>query len=307
MKGLYTKADRGGRVMKKKKDRKPLLPWLVVLIALVAAGLVVYFVLSERAQEKKRVEEAGEPERKITPDQEARTPLTVEKEPIAPATEEAVEKEPADAEDHCSEIEDRVQDFLSYLNKEAYVQDLVTDKDIYERFETLMQKLSSHPPIPAGEGLDSLTMTKNVYHFYRVLDEDEIRLIKQILKNEADSLEINLETFFQWLLPADPCPDLDQARPSLDVLYQYAGFLLNTIGGRAYLFRRSTPVRLLTSYYALLIVHEADKRGKNTYGIDIFPEISRLAREISAYPDFQLQNIYIHQLMELQNYYLERR
>jgi hypothetical protein len=294
--------------MKKNKNRKPLLPWLVVLIALAAAGLVVYFALSERAQEKKRVEEAGgEPDRKITPDQKARAPLTDEREPIPPVTEEAMEKEPTDAEDRCSEIEDRVQDFLSYLNKETYVQEIPTDKDINECFKTLMQKLSSHPPIPAGEGLDSLTMTKNVYHFYRVLDEDEIRLIKQILKNEAEYLEINLETFFQWLLPADPCPDLDQARPSLDVLYQYAGFFLNTIGGRAYLFRRSTPVRLLTSYYALLIVHEADKRGKNTYGIDIFPEISRLAKEISAYPDFQLQNTYIQQLTELQNYYLERR
>ena len=222
-------------------------------------------------------------------------------------TEETVEKEPIDAEDRCREIEDRVQDFFTYLNKEAYIQDLETDTDIDERFETLMEKLSSQPPVPAGEGLDSLTMTRNVYHFYRVLDEDEIRLIKQILKNEAQYLEINLDTFFQWLMPAESCPDLDQARPSLDVLYQYAGFFLNTIGGRAYLFRRAAPVRLLTSYYALLIVHEADKRGENTYGIDIFPEISRLAREISVYPDFELQNTYIQQLTELQDYYLERR
>ena len=196
---------------------------------------------------------------------------------------------------------------FKYLNKEAYVQDVGTDTDIYERFETLMEKLSSQPPIPAGEGLDSVTMTRNVYHFYRVLEEDEIRLIKQILKNEADDLEINLDTFFQWLIPADPCPDSDQDRPSLDVLYQYAGFFSNTIGGRAYLFRRPTPVRLLTSYYALLIIHEADKRGKNTYGIDIFPEITRLAREISLYPDFELQNTYLQQLTELQDYYLERR
>ena len=295
----------------KKKNGRPLLPWLFVLIGLVAAVLVVYFVLSERAQEEKRVEEAGEPDRKITPDQKARAPLIDEEEPVVEKasvlTEETVEKEPADAEDRCSEIEDRVQEFLSYLNKEAYVQDLETDRDVYELFETLMEKLSSHPPVPAGEGLDSLTMTKNVYHFYRVLEEDEIRLTKQILKNEAEYLEINLDTFFQWLMPADPCPDLDQVRPSLDVLYHYAGFFLNTIGGRAYLFRRATPVRLLTSYYSLLIIHEADRRGENTYGIDIFPEITRLAREIGVYPDFELQNTYIQQLTELQDYYLERR
>ena len=297
----------------KNRNKRPLLPWLFVLIGLVAAGLVVYFILAERAQEEKKVEEAGAPDRKTTPDQKAKAPLIDEERPVEPVekasvlTEEAMEKELADAEDRCSEIKDRVQDFLSYLNKEAYVQDLETDTDIYERFETLMEKLSSQSPIPAGEGLDSLTMTKNVYHFYRILDEDEIRLTKQILKNEAEYLEINLETFFQWLMPADPCPDLDETRPSLDVLYPYAGFFLNTIGGRTYLFRRSTPVRLLVSYYSLLIIHEVDKRGENTYGIDIFPEVSRLAREISVYPDFQLQNTYIQQLTELQNYYLERR
>jgi hypothetical protein len=291
----------------KKKKRKALLPWLFVFICLAAAGLVVYFVLSERAQEEKRVEDAGEPDSKTTPDQKARAPIADEKETVPPVTEEAMEKEPADAEDRCSEIKDRVQDFLSYLNKKAYVQDLEKDEDIYEHFEALMEKLSSHPPIPAGEGLDSLTMTKNVYYFYRVLDEDEIRLIKQVLENEAEDLEINLETFFQWLMLADLCPDLDQARPFLNVLYQYAGFFLNTIGGRAYLSRRTVPVRLLTSYYSLLIIHEADKKGKNTYGIDIFPEIIRLAREISVYPDFELQNTYIQQLTELQDYYLERR
>lgn len=294
----------------KKKNKKPFLPWLLILIGLAAAGLVVYYVLSERTPEEKRVEEAAESDRNITPDQKARAPLIDEKEQPAEkasVTEEAVEKEPADAEVRCSEIEDRVHDFLSYLNKEAYVQDLESDTDIYECFETLMEKLSSDPPIPAGEGLDSLTMTKNVYHFYRVLDEDEIRLAKQILRNEAEHLEINMDTFFQWLMPPDSCPEMDQARPSFDVLYQYAGFFLNTIGGRAYLFRRSTPVRLLTSYYALLIIHEADKRGINTYGIDIFPEISRLAKEISVYPDFELQNTYIRQLTQLQDYYLERR
>ena len=295
----------------KKKKRKPPLLWLYVLIGLVAVGLVIYFGLSERTLEDKKVEETGEPDRKTTPDQKQKAPLIDEEESIVEKasvlTEEAAEKRSADVEDRCSEIEDRIQEYFSYLNKEAYIQDMITDTDIYERFETLIEKLSSHPPIPAGEGLDSLTMTRNVYHFYRVLDDDEVRLIKQILKNEAEYLEINLDTFFQWLMPAEPCPDLDQARPSLDVLYQYAGFLLNTIGGRAYLSRRTTPVRLLTSYYALLIVHEADKNGKNTYGIDIFPEISRLARDISVYPDFEFQNTYIQKMTELQNYYLERR
>jgi hypothetical protein len=295
----------------KKKKTSSVFPWLCLLIGLAAVGLVVYFFLEERTPKEEKMEDTVTPDSEIMPEQRAKPPLIEEEEEpverVSPLLEEAMEKEPAHSEDRSSEIEDRVQDFLSSLSKEDYVQDLETDTSIHERFEILMQKLSSQPPIPAGEGLDSLTMTKNVYHFYRVLDEDEIRLTKQILENEADYLEINLDTFYQWLMLADTPPDSDQTRPSLEVLYQYAGFFLNTIGGRAYLFRRPTPVRLLITYYSLLIIHEADKRGENTYGIDIFPEISRLAREISVYSDFQLQNTYIQKLTELQNYYLERR
>jgi hypothetical protein len=105
----------------------------------------------------------------------------------------------------------------------------------------------------------------------------------------------------------DRCPDPEEVRPSLDVLYYYAGFFLNTIGGRAYLFRRALGVRLLCSYYSLLIVHEADKQGKNSYGIDIFPFIAPLGKEILLYPNFHFTNDYILKLNELEKYYIQRR
>nr|NIR13583.1 hypothetical protein [Desulfobacterales bacterium] len=179
--------------------------------------------------------------------------------------------------------------------------------DSYERFKGVMMKLSSEPPVPAGENMDTLIMTRNIYHFYRLLENEDIRLIREIMRNEADSLELNLDIFYKWLMLGDQCPDPEKTRPSLEVLYQYAGFFLNTIGGRAYLYRRPLNVRLLISYYSLLIVHEADKKGKNSYGIDVFPEITPLAREISLYPDFHFQNEYILQLTQLQNYYLKKR
>jgi len=118
---------------------------------------------------------------------------------------------------------------------------------------------------------------------------------------------MNLELFYKCLMLGDRCPDREQIRPPLDVLYKYAGFFLNTIGGRAYLFRRPMGVRLLISYYCLLIIHEADKRGKNSYGIDIVPEIVPLAKEISIFPDFMFQSEYLHRLTKLQNYYLAKR
>ena len=297
----------------KKKKRSPLFPWLFILVGLVAAGFIAYMITADRAHEEKKKEGVRAPDTAGMPgEKDSMAPAEMAQPPERPREklplpEEPTEKGPSGQEVYCEEIEKRVRELFTYLSQEVHIQDQVTDIDIYDRFKTVLAKLSSQPPIPAGEGMDSLTMMENVYHFYRILDEEEIRLIRQILKNEVDSIEMNLGTLYEWLMPTGPCPNVEETRPSLDVLYSYAGFFLNTIGGRAYLFRRSAPVRLLVSYYSVLIVHEADKRGKNTYGIDVFPEISRLAKEISAYPDFQLQNTYIQQLTELQNDYLETR
>ena len=61
------------------------------------------------------------------------------------------------------------------------------------------------------------------------------------------------------------------------------------------------------TYYSILIIHDADKKGKNNYGIDIFPEIEPLTKEIGIFPDFRFRNEYISRLMEIKNYYAEKR
>ena len=120
-------------------------------------------------------------------------------------------------------------------------------------------------------------------------------------------MEISLEMFYRWLTLGDRCPDPENIRPSTTVLYQYAGFFINTTGGRAYLFRRPSGLRLLVSYYCVLIVHEANKKGRNRCGIDIFPLIKPLKNEIRYYPDFQFQEEYIAQLGQIEDYYRKKR
>jgi hypothetical protein len=291
----------------------------------VAAALVAYFLFQGKKREESKVEERTVEERKAeerkaeekktslgepAPTKEEGAPQVAAKTPVRgePTLPKGVkEGRPSEKEDYCSKIEKGVQDFFTYLNKERYVRNLEAGMDSYERFKGVMMKLSSEPPVPAGENMDTLIMTRNIYHFYRLLESEDIRLIREIMRNEADSLELNLDIFYKWLMLGDQCPDPQKTRPSLEVLYQYAGFFLNTIGGRAYLYRRPLNVRLLISYYSLLIVHEADKMGNNSYGIDVFPEVTPLAREISLYPDFHFQNEYILQLTQLQNYYLKKR
>ncbi len=314
----------------KKRGRRRFWSRLIILLVLVAAVVAAYFLFQEKDREQREAVETeveerkaeeskpeeSEPEEKKTSVGEA-APFKKERAPQVAAKPtakgettlpEAVEEAgPTEMEDYCNKIENGVQEFFAYLNKERYVRNLEADMDSYKRFKSVMMKLSSEPPVPAGENMDTLIMTRNIYHFYRLLENEDIRLIREILRNEADSLELNLDIFYKWLMLGDQCPDPEKTRPPLEVLYQYAGFFLNTIGGRAYLYRRPLNVRLLIGYYSLLIVHEADKKGKNSYGIDVFPEITPLAREISLYPDFHFQNEYILQLTQLQNYYLKKR
>jgi hypothetical protein len=284
--------------------------WLLlfILLVVVAAGLVGYLIGKERGPDEKEIPVVKKIPGEVEPVPQVRLKAPIKEE--ANLIEDISETKPPDQpdqEDYCTQIENGVLDFFRYLNNKNYIQRLEAGKDTYDHFQSLIRKLSAQPPIPAGEGMDPRIMTKNIFHFFRALDKNDLRLLKAIMRNEADTLDMNLDIFYKWFMLGDQCQDPEGLRPSLDVLYQYAGFFLNAIGGRAYLFRRPLEVRLLVTYYCLLIVHEADKRGKNIYGIDIFPEIEPLAREISFYPDFHFQNEYILKLTSLQNYYINKR
>ncbi|MBW2334191.1 MAG: hypothetical protein JRF06_03705 [Deltaproteobacteria bacterium] len=147
----------------------------------------------------------------------------------------------------------------------------------------------------------------NIYHFYRALELKDLTLIKLILKNEADTMEINFALFYKWLMSNDECGQKEGIPPTLDILYRYAGFLVNSIGGRAYIFRRETRLRLLLYYYSLLIIHEADKKKMNNFGVDITPFLEPLAEEIENYKFLYFRKEYAGRLINLKDYYVKKR
>jgi hypothetical protein len=290
------------------------LKWVVIILVFLGAAILAgYLVGKETLREKpegavsqqEAVKEPGPPPVKTEVPEEKKPVVTEKMQKEIPPP---VEKEkPLEPEAQCVQVEGEVLDFFRYLDTKPYIQHIENGANTYDHFKGLIRRLCSRPPIPAGEAIDEGLITKNVFHFYRVLNKKDIRLTKEVLTNEAGTLEMNLDLFYRWLMLGDRCPDPEHVRPSLDVLYHYAGFFLNTIGGRSYLFRRALGLRLLCSYYSLLIVHEADKQGKNSYGIDIFPFIAPLGKEILLYPNFHFKNDYIHKLNELEKYYLQRR
>lgn len=289
--------------MKKPRGRK--VPWLVIALAVCLAVAAGYFFGKSRGGKPSPPAQA---ERAVPPTDTAfkaapETPSAREKIFVG-KVEEALK--PETVGDECSKIREDLRDFFEYLDKKPYVQEIEPGVKTRQWFNRILKKLSAHPPIPAGEGLDPVAIANHVFYFFRNLERTELRLLKAIMENEASTLEANMHIFFKWLALGDRCPEAGEVRPPDEVVYSYAGFFLNTIGGRAYLFRNSPGIRWLVTYYCLLIVHDADKRGKNTYGIDLTPHLRALTAEMSYQRDFLFQTEYLKRLEDLQGFYRGR-
>jgi len=84
--------------------------------------------------------------------------------------------------------------------------------------------------------------------------------------------------------------------PPFDDLYEYSHFFLNTLGGTAYLFRLESRMRILLFYYSTMIIHEANVREINKYGIDIRPYIKVLEDELNNYSMFYYSDKYLNEI-----------
>jgi len=295
--------------MKKKRGSRVWL-WILLLVIVAAAGYYLYARMTEKPKEAPTAQ--GEPSAPTLPPQkpgESREEkIQAPPEPAPPALTGKEDREKATvSEADCEKMGEDVSDFFRYLDKQVYLQKIHPDLDSQARFQEVLQKLVSRPPVPAGEGIDHRIMIGNLYHLFRTLSRQDIHLIQAVIEHEQDALEANLMVFYQWLTAGDSCLDPEKIRPPFQAAYSYAGFFLNTTGGRAYLYRRPTGLRLLLSYYCLLIVHDADRKGLNTYGIDTASFIRPLRDELIHYPDLQFQRDYVERLSRMEEYYLHKR
>jgi hypothetical protein len=108
-----------------------------------------------------------------------------------------------------------------------------------------------------------------------------------------------MKTFYQWFTMDDGGKASLKGRPSMAAMYEYAGYLLNTLGGRSYLLRRNPKVRALTTYYCVLILDRANDEELNSKGIDIRPYIKSSLLDIKNQMGLIHQKEYITRLSEL--------
>lgn len=277
---------------------------LLLVIALIAGALLVFYYTYFGSESKKQPTFQEEGKRELSEEKDI-----IAQSPTVSAPQKRlgeVQSKAMRVEDECQKMERDLEEFFTYLDKKDYVRELRIGEGTFKHFTKIIRALSLDLPIPAGEGFNYDMIIKNIYHFYRILDLKDLKLIKLILKNETDTMEINLALFYKWLMSNDECGQKEGIPPTLDTLYRYAGFLVNSIGGRAYLFRRETRLRLLLYYYSLLIIHEADKKKMNSFGVDITPFLEPLAEEIENYQFLYFRKEYAGKLINLRNYYLKK-
>lgn len=205
---------------------------------------------------------------------------------------------------NCAHLADGVEAFFDTLDTRPYLQQFQLEKKSSVYFPELIQKLVDNPPVVTGETDDLFTILQNTAHFFRIIGKKNILVLKGILDRERDTFEQVLADFYQLT----EYPDCLQQRFNLEIgndpLYQYAGFFLNTMGGRLYLFRRDSMSRMVVNYYAILIIDQANREGRNRYGIDIGHAIDSLIAEIeNSNIDLRMRDHYLETLYGLEQNY----
>lgn len=193
-----------------------------------------------------------------------------------------------------------IDSFFTTLDNRDYIKDFELDasSDVY--FPKLIQNLVDNPPIVSGETDDLFTILQNTAHFFRILGKKNILVLKGILDRERDTFEQTLSDFYRLTDDPEALKEHFNITIGDDELYAYAGFFLNTMGGRLYLFRRDSMSRMVVSYYAIMIIEKANKEGRNKYGIEIKDAIDNLIIEIeSSRIKLKMRDEYLDELYDL--------
>ncbi len=182
----------------------------------------------------------------------------------------------------CSEPEKRLNAFYTHLDRQPYMMAYGLKETSQDHFTVLIAKLLDHPPKVTRESDDLYTILRNTAHFFRIAGKDNILMLQGILNSENKKLEQILADYY-FLISTPECGRTKYAENiSNDDLYEYGCFFLNTMGGRLYLFRRDSLSRMVVTYYAILLVDDANNQQNNRHGINLKPAVSMLLSEMET-------------------------
>lgn len=204
---------------------------------------------------------------------------------------------------NCKKVTAQTVAFFQYLDSKAYMIWPGINMRAEELFEDVFNRMAANPPTNVGEMDNLYNLIRNVTHFYRILGKDRINLIKEILSSESAVVEPAMAVMFTWITVCDQVNSKSGEPVKLNTLYQYASFFLNTLGGRGYLLRRDSKLRMLVNYYALRVLDMANDARLNAYGIDLRPHLDYIFYDINNQKGLMYRQRYLSHLAALKDKY----
>lgn len=205
--------------------------------------------------------------------------------------------------EECELLGNKLYNFFIHIDSEEYMKHFALEEPAQTYFIRLAYNLLDNPPVVSRESDDLYTILKNMAHFFRIIGKDNILLIKAILDRERDKIEDVASELYQWMAIGSCQNNRLEFTAPIEKTYEYAGFFLNTMGGRSYLFRRDSRSRLLVNYYSVLIVAGANEKGLNRHGINLSLIIPQLIQEIESTSQLIYKENYLDQLYTLMEKY----
>lgn len=206
----------------------------------------------------------------------------------------------------CQETTKFIENFFQHLDNQKYLKKYNIEPDSKTYFIALMQRTLDNPPVVSGETDDLYTILQNTAHFFRIIGNTNIVILKNILSNEKTEFE-NIAAKLYSLVTSHVCAEHNfDLKINNTSLYEYAGFFLNTMGGRLYLFRRDSISRMVISYYSILLIDKANIESFNRHGIELSTSIDLLISEMESTTNtLKLKETYLNTLYALQEQYLQ--
>ncbi len=299
--------------MEKQKSKKTF-NIIIILLITILSGFIIFSFLNKWHRSKITITKEQE---KIKYDKtisnlenninNLQTEIELQKEEIIPSEEiEAVFDKPSSETIDCNIIKSNVLGFFSYLDQKGYNNSDSTENGTYKLYLDSLQKLSKNRPVFSDNSIEVLALLRSMSHFYRILGNKNLRQIKQIITEEAEMLEPALASFYDWFTHANKCNTNTKEVPSIETLYNYSCFFLNTLAGNSYILRRSSKIRILTSYYSILIIDKANDETLNLYGYDIRPNLVLLQDDIKNHRKLLYKKKYLDMLDNISKKYPHR-
>jgi hypothetical protein len=292
---------------------------IVVLVILFAIGFLTYSQLNKWHRNQMAAQQAEQEARcgkEIDALQAAladcEAALEAQLQPPAALPEARIEEvfgngeglfKSAEAPVDCPQIEQQVAAIFAYLDKKGYLAARKFKGDTAAYLSESLKRLTETQPVVIDEMGTIFRLLQNVTHFYRVLGKERIAVALDILSSEKEIIEPAMAVLYAWLTTCRKKGTDAYQRPEIEVLYTYSGFFLDTLGGRSYLLRRDSRVRMLVNYYSLLLLDQANRQERNRFGIDIRPYIDFLFYDISNQKGIMYRERYLSVLAALQNRY----